>query len=111
MVTALIAIEVGDTPHIVPVQVWEKPEEADASWQVPVLEVEDAIRNACKRWQVNRGSRAVRGDHQERTSHGGLRSNAAAYRDNFSVNHSGRSTHQCHPVRSVAVQDRDRSER
>ena len=50
--TAIIAIEVGDTPHIVPVQVWEKPEEADASWQVPVLEVEDAIRNACKRWQV-----------------------------------------------------------
>ena len=50
--TAIVAIEVGENPHIMPVQVWEKPEEADASWQVPVLEVEDAIRDACKRWQV-----------------------------------------------------------
>jgi phage terminase large subunit-like protein len=35
-----------------PVQVWEKPDEADANWQVPVLEVEEAIRQAARRWQV-----------------------------------------------------------
>lgn len=50
--TAIVAVSIEENPHIQPVAVWEKPEEADASWQVPVLEVEDAIRDACKRWQV-----------------------------------------------------------
>ena len=50
--TAIVATSVGEVPHIIPVAVWEKPEEASADWQVPVLEVEDTIRNACKRWQV-----------------------------------------------------------
>ena len=50
--TAIVAISVEDVPHIIPVAVWEKPEEASADWQIPVLEVEDTIRNACKRWQV-----------------------------------------------------------
>ena len=50
--TAIVAISVEEKHHIHPVAVWEKPDEADASWQVPILEVEDAIRDACKRWQV-----------------------------------------------------------
>ena len=50
--TAIVAVSVGEIPHIMPVAVWEKPEEADASWQIPVLEVEDAIRAAATRWQV-----------------------------------------------------------
>lgn len=50
--TAIVAVSIEENPHIQPLAVWEKPEEADASWQVPVLEVEDAIRDACKRWQV-----------------------------------------------------------
>ena len=50
--TAIVAVTVEEVPHIFPVAVWEKPDEADASWQVPVLEVEDAIRNAATRWQV-----------------------------------------------------------
>jgi hypothetical protein len=50
--TAIVAVSVEDKHHIMPVAVWEKPDEADADWQVPVLEVEDAIRDACKRWQV-----------------------------------------------------------
>ena len=50
--TAIVAVSVEETPHIMPVQVWEKPDEADASWQVPVLEVEDSIRKAATRWQV-----------------------------------------------------------
>ena len=50
--TAIVAISVDENPHIEPVAVWEKPEEADASWQVPVLEVEEVIRNSCKKWQV-----------------------------------------------------------
>ena len=50
--TAIVAVSVGEVPHIMPVAVWEKPDEADASWQIPVLEVEDAIRKAATRWQV-----------------------------------------------------------
>ena len=50
--TAIVAVSVEEVPHIMPVAVWEKPDEADASWQIPVLEVEDAIRAAATRWQV-----------------------------------------------------------
>ena len=50
--TAIVAVSVGEIPHIMPVAVWEKPDEADANWQIPVLEVEDAIRAAATRWQV-----------------------------------------------------------
>ena len=50
--TAIVAVTVEEVPHIFPVAVWEKPDEADASWQVPVLEVEDAIRNASTKYQV-----------------------------------------------------------
>ena len=50
--TAIVAVSVEEVPHIMPVAVWEKPDEADASWQIPVLEVEDAIRAASTRWQV-----------------------------------------------------------
>ena len=50
--TVIVAVEVGEVPHIVPLNVWEKPDEAGADWQVPVLEVEDAIRAACKKYEV-----------------------------------------------------------
>jgi phage terminase large subunit-like protein len=50
--TAIVAVSVEEVPHIMPVAVWEKPDEADANWQIPVLEVEDAIRAAATRWQV-----------------------------------------------------------
>ncbi len=50
--TALVAVEVGEVPHIDVVQCWERPPEADNAWRVPIVEVEEAIRNACRRWQV-----------------------------------------------------------
>jgi phage terminase large subunit-like protein len=50
--TVIVGVTVEEVPHIFPVAVWEKPDDADASWQVPVLEVEDAIRNAAIKWQV-----------------------------------------------------------
>ena len=50
--TAIVAVEISDKPHIIPVNVWEKPDEASADWQVPILEVEDALRAACRKWQV-----------------------------------------------------------
>lgn len=39
-------------PHIDVVQAWERPKDAPPDWSVPILEVEDAIRQACRRWQV-----------------------------------------------------------
>lgn len=39
-------------PHVDVVECWEKPRDASNTWTVPILEVEDAIRAACKRWQV-----------------------------------------------------------
>lgn len=42
----------GDLPHVDVVQAWERPEQLVGDWRVPILEVEDAIREACRRWQV-----------------------------------------------------------
>jgi phage terminase large subunit-like protein len=39
-------------PHLDVVQAWEKPKDASTDWTVPVGEVEQAIRDACRRWQV-----------------------------------------------------------
>jgi phage terminase large subunit-like protein len=50
--TAIVAVSVEETSHIEPVAIWEKPDEALADWQVPVLDVEEAIREACKKYQV-----------------------------------------------------------
>ncbi|MET7982532.1 terminase large subunit [Streptomyces sp. NPDC005281] len=38
--------------HLDVVQAWEKPADAPHDWTVPILEVEDAIRKACRRWNV-----------------------------------------------------------
>jgi phage terminase large subunit-like protein len=51
--TALIATTVGDgPPRVQCVAVWEPPEDAPEGWSVPILEVEDTIRDACLRWKV-----------------------------------------------------------
>lgn len=50
--TALVAVSVADQPHVQVIEAWERPQDADDSWQVPILDVEDAIRQACRRWQV-----------------------------------------------------------
>lgn len=50
--TALVVVECGDVPHVDVVECWEKPEQAGPGWRVPIAEVEDAIRAACRRWQV-----------------------------------------------------------
>lgn len=53
--TALVVVQVpqGDQPpHIDVVECWEKPQDAGQDWRVPVMAVEDAIRKACRRWQV-----------------------------------------------------------
>lgn len=39
-------------PHIDVVDAWEKGPKDDVGWTVPIPEVEQAIRDACRRWQV-----------------------------------------------------------
>lgn len=48
--TALLVGTISATPHFDRVNVWANP--GDSDWRVPVLEVEDAIRAACRRWRV-----------------------------------------------------------
>lgn len=50
--TALVVCSVAESPHIDTAAVWEKPQDADPDWRVPVADVEDAIRDACRRWSV-----------------------------------------------------------
>src|SRR5215211_2532322 len=47
--TAIVAVEMGDVPHLDVVGLWENANPADESYRVDVLEVEDTIREACRR--------------------------------------------------------------
>lgn len=49
--TALIAVTVDERPHIELVGIWEKPA-GGMNWKVPRGEVKEAIRQACKKWDV-----------------------------------------------------------
>lgn len=49
--TALVVGSVAKVPHFDKLGVWEKPPGED-SWRVPVFDVEQAIRDAAKRWRV-----------------------------------------------------------
>ncbi|MEH3135290.1 MAG: terminase large subunit [Mycolicibacterium neoaurum] len=50
--TALVVGTVAAVPHFDKLAVWAKPPDDDGSWRVPVLEVEQAVRDACRRWRV-----------------------------------------------------------
>jgi phage terminase large subunit-like protein len=52
--TALVVATVGDNPFVDVVACWEKATGDPDEWVVPVADVMDAIREACKRWQVRR---------------------------------------------------------
>lgn len=49
--TALVVVSVEERPHIHLSGMWEKPRDA-LDWKVPREEVKDAIRAACRRWNV-----------------------------------------------------------
>ena len=49
--TAIVAVSCAPKPHIDVVACWERPEGAD-EWKVPITDVEQAIRQACKRYSV-----------------------------------------------------------
>ncbi len=52
--TALVVVTLpkeGELPHVDVVEAWEKPSD-EIDWTVDILEVEEVIRDACRRWQV-----------------------------------------------------------
>jgi phage terminase large subunit-like protein len=53
--TALVVVScpTDDTPpHVDVVAAWEKPQGTGQEWAVPIIDVEDEIRRACRKWQV-----------------------------------------------------------
>jgi phage terminase large subunit-like protein len=49
--TALVVATVGECPHLDVVGLWSRPDN-DPGWRVPVRDVEQCIRDACRRWTV-----------------------------------------------------------
>lgn len=49
--TALLVATVSQDPHFDKVKVWQRPP-GDENYRIPVAEVEQEIREACKRWHV-----------------------------------------------------------
>ena len=49
--TAIAAVSLNEFPHLQLAGVWERPP-GEVDWTVPILDVEEAIRTACLRWQV-----------------------------------------------------------
>jgi len=50
--TAVIAVERSDVPHIEVVACWENPNATDRDYRIPIEDVEDAIRQAARRFKV-----------------------------------------------------------
>jgi phage terminase large subunit-like protein len=49
--TAVVAVLVDQRPHVELLALWEAPE-GSTDWRVPVVEVENTIRAACRRFEV-----------------------------------------------------------
>ncbi len=49
--TAILAATVSPTPHVDVVALWEPPA-GDEGYRIPIADVEEALRQACRRWQV-----------------------------------------------------------
>ena len=50
--TALVVVQIGEVPHLDVVKLWERKDTDPPDWEVPIEEVEDEIRRACKKWRV-----------------------------------------------------------
>jgi phage terminase large subunit-like protein len=49
--TAIVVVSCSGTPHVDVVECWER-DGTDQDWKVPIVDVEEAIRQACRRWSV-----------------------------------------------------------
>jgi hypothetical protein len=50
--TALVACSLSEQPHLFVVGCWENPRPGNDTFRIDVQEVEEAIRTACRRWNV-----------------------------------------------------------
>lgn len=50
--TVIVAATVSATPHVQLVRWWGRPDRRDTEYRVPILEVEAALRESCRRWDV-----------------------------------------------------------
>ncbi len=50
--TVIVAATVSPRPHVQLVRWWGRPDPKDTTYRVPIPEVEQAIRDACRRWDV-----------------------------------------------------------
>lgn len=50
--TVIVAATVSPRPHVQLVQWWGRPDPKDTSYRVPIPAVEQALRDACRRWDV-----------------------------------------------------------
>lgn len=53
--TALVVVSAptdDSPPHVDVVAAWEKPQGSMNDWAVPIVDVEEEIRKACRKWQV-----------------------------------------------------------
>jgi phage terminase large subunit-like protein len=50
--TVIVAASVSPVPRVQLVQWWGRPDPKDTEYKIPILEVEQAIREACRRWDV-----------------------------------------------------------
>jgi phage terminase large subunit-like protein len=106
--TALLLGTVSMTPHFDVLRVWERPA-GDPAYRVPVADVENTIREACRRWQVVeiiadpfRWTRTLQALEAERLPvvefpHSPSRLTAATT-DLYSAAVNGRITHSGNPI-------------
>ena len=50
--TGIVACTLSDPPHLWVVNAWEKPTDASPDWRIDIAEVEQAIREACRTYEV-----------------------------------------------------------
>jgi phage terminase large subunit-like protein len=111
--TALLLGTVSTEPHFDVLRVWERPAN-DPGYRVPVADVENAIREACRRWQVVeiiadpfRWTRTLQALESERLPvvefpHSPSRLTAATT-DLYSAAVNGRISHSGNPVLAAHV--------
>ncbi len=50
--TVIVGATVSRTPHVQLLGCWQRPRDAEKDWRVPILEVEDRLRELAKRFRV-----------------------------------------------------------
>ena len=50
--TAIVVASCDEVPHVEVVACWQRPAEAGQVWAVPIADVEETIRDACRRYYV-----------------------------------------------------------